>query len=528
MAQRFKEHQYLLIRRESRVVLGKRAVNLWLLVLVLVATFFSIAFSAGSMFYLDEKMNDPFTNWVNIHRDASLEKISILKYELEQDSVRERFLFDGVQTEIEASLDMISPSGTSPLFSTLYYENMGSDLIAAVLSQENVVHGVAIDPDSISEHSLGVIMTVDALEHLGFSRDQVPAFVNCQQYAYGADSLGFQMYGNYVCAPLPLLAVVKRLPMNKEVVASKYLYQQFADDSADKPFNMNNERYARELRFFIPEMVSDFDEGALANIPDTLRSSAIVRDAESAIQERLRSWKRGSIKTVYVGLPSTPIAVINSIERDILKRYSQQGVQRVYDYNESQQEYVSHEQRSTTSDDVISAHFVRLDSIRAFERYVKDVSELQIEMTQVNSKENFNAVSVMATILSAAMIIFSITCIIIFIANMLQSYFQKVKRNMGTFKAFGISTRELVCVYIVIIVGTVIVALSIALAIAWLTELLLPLCGFLKDGEYSYLLLWNAQTFRAVAIILIATIATVVLVMYRLLHQNPGDLIYDR
>ena len=63
----FKEHQYLLMRRESHVVLGRKAVNLWLLVLVLTATFFSIAFSEGSRSYLDEKMNDPFTNWVNIN-----------------------------------------------------------------------------------------------------------------------------------------------------------------------------------------------------------------------------------------------------------------------------------------------------------------------------------------------------------------------------------------------------------------------------------------------------------------------------
>ena len=190
-----------------------------------------------------------------------------------------------------------------------------------------------------------------------------------------------------------------------------------------------------------------------------------------------------------MGYPSTPIAVINAIERDIVNRYKEHGVQRVYDYVEGNTEIYT-EQRESTSDDVLSVHFVRLDSIRAFERYVKEVSELQIEMSQVNSKENFNAVSVMATILSAAMIVFSIICIIIFIANMLQNYFQKVKRNMGTFKAFGISTRELMGVYIVIIIGIVLAALAIALAVTWLMQLFLPLLGVMKDGEYSYFLLF--------------------------------------
>ena len=61
-----KEYLRLLALRESRVVLGHKYVNLWLLTIVLVATFVSIAFSNGSMIYLEEKMNDPFTNWVNV------------------------------------------------------------------------------------------------------------------------------------------------------------------------------------------------------------------------------------------------------------------------------------------------------------------------------------------------------------------------------------------------------------------------------------------------------------------------------
>jgi ABC-type antimicrobial peptide transport system permease subunit len=111
---------------------------------------------------------------------------------------------------------------------------------------------------------------------------------------------------------------------------------------------------------------------------------------------------------------------------------------------------------------------------------------------------------------------------------MLQSYFQKVHRNLGTFKAFGISTRELIRVYVAIIAGIVILALVIALGVTWLTELLLLLLGIMKDGEYSWLILWNPKTLWAVVIILVATLLSVLFVMRRLLQQTPGDLIYDR
>ena len=149
-------------------------------------------------------------------------------------------------------------------------------------------------------------------------------------------------------------------------------------------------------------------------------------------------------------------------------------------------------------------------------------------MTQVASKENFNAVSVMANILSWAMIVFALICIIMFVVNMLQSYFQKVKRNMGTFKAFGINSSELINVYVLILLAMIFSAVCVALGFTWLIELLLPLFGLLKDGEFNYLYLWNSKTMWAIVVIVVATIATVHIVMTRLLRQTPGDLIYDR
>ena len=56
----------LFIRRESRVVVGNRCVNLWVLTAMLVLTFLAIAFSNASLSYLKQKMDDPFTNWVNL------------------------------------------------------------------------------------------------------------------------------------------------------------------------------------------------------------------------------------------------------------------------------------------------------------------------------------------------------------------------------------------------------------------------------------------------------------------------------
>ena len=88
-----KEYLNLLAKREYKVVLGPHFVNLWLLVIVLVATFISISFSNGSMRYLSDKMNDPFTNWLNIEKEFDSESGELVSSE-EEDFADEDYDMD--------------------------------------------------------------------------------------------------------------------------------------------------------------------------------------------------------------------------------------------------------------------------------------------------------------------------------------------------------------------------------------------------------------------------------------------------
>lgn len=525
-----KEYQKLLMRREGSSVTGRHAVNLWLLVIVLTTTFLAIAFSAGSIAYLNEKMNDPFTNWVNISTFGTSKSegenyidISALKDTLNEESIRQRFGFDGWQTEVLSSINIDTKDGKSYFpCSTLYYEDMSSDLIKAVLSEENVVEQFAISPDSIGNSSIGLISTLENLEKLGYRIDDIPSYLGYHSHSPGADTLGFHITEtSYGRAPLPLLAVVRRLPMNMEMIGSKYLFMSYHSGSSHMPFNLNDRDYARELRFFVPDGMDFSQEKVNGILPSALRPYVSnVQQSEKRVQDRLHNWCKGKVWMVYLRDASVPYDEIGKIEQSILDAYASQKVDRVYYYKLDE----TYSSTSSLYDNIISVHFTRLDSIRAFESYVKRKAGFQIEITQVKSKENFNAVSVMAIVLSAAMLIFSIVSIIIFIVNMMQSYFQKVKRNLGTFKAFGLSTGGLIKVYVLIIMGIVCTALAIAMVIVWIIQTTLPL----RDGQFGYLQLWNEMTLWAVIIIIASALISVIIVMQRLLRQTPGDLIYDR
>ena len=211
---------------------------------------------------------------------------------------------------------------------------------------------------------------------------------------------------------------------------------------------------------------------------------------------------------------------IQEIDDMIADKYLSNDVSRVYDFDFSDS-YVS-------QISFVSVHFEDLDMIKDFEKYVKEQFYIEIEMSQVNAKENFNAVSIMANILSWAIVIFSIMCIVLFIVNLLQSYFQKVKRNLGTFKAFGISNAELIRVYVLIMSATVITATVLSFVSVYIVQSLLPLLGVVREESFNYLSIWSLKTLYAVIIVWISSVLTVYQVMSKLLSATPGDLIYDR
>ena len=146
-----KEYLKLLAQRESKVVLGKYYSNMWVLAIVFIATFVSIAFSNGSMIYLSEKMNDPFTNWVSIENQFDGEKISDLRSHIDGNyELMERYKFSGVQVESNIAVSMYKKGCKETIaLDVRSYSDLNSELMAAILSEDNVVYNAVIPSEKI-------------------------------------------------------------------------------------------------------------------------------------------------------------------------------------------------------------------------------------------------------------------------------------------------------------------------------------------------------------------------------------------
>ena len=512
----------LFVKREGKVVLGKHCSNLWLLCGVLFATFLAIAFSNASLNYLDYKMNDPFINWVDIENNFGDEDFAGFEYCLNQDDAKAQYHFRGYQTDKFRYPLFVTSSSDSRNLKCRYYADVKTQLVQAILDEDNVVDGCRIANEKLDNSSFGVIITHDALMNkLGYKKD-IPPFVRYRAYCdyEAADTYGAEVInGCFSDIPIPVLAVVKRLPNNMDIIATKHFYWQ---DNV-RSLNMNNPVYFYFYSFiyYLPKKVD------VAEFMEFLeRTTAEYTDLEfypndNELMPRMTGFADGRFVSLkYHYEEDSDFEANKQINDIVMKAYGDKGVVRVYDYEENP--------IIEDSDDFISVHFEDLDKISEFQEFARQNFRINIEMSQINTKENFNEVSIMANILSWTMIVFAIICIMLFVVNLLQSYFQKVKRNLGTFKAFGMSNLRLISVYLLILIATIGVAMVIALIAIVFLENVLPLFGLVKEGTFGYLTLWSGKTLCSVVVIILAFVFTVYVVMKRQLRHTPGDLIYDR
>ena len=514
---------YICLHLLGKEVLGKNGTILWILTVVLIATFLSIAFSEGSRIYLKYKMVDPFTNWVSIKNSTDKDQFNKFKEALKEEDNMSKFGYTSVQMDQTTNWNMegINDGKHGFYLSLRSFEDIESNIVKAIIDENNVVGKACVDSSHLNNNSLGIILSMDAAKLLGYTEENLPTYIHHMAHTEGADTLGIHADDlNFVRVPLPVLAVAKRLPENVDMVIGSFLYSQRENNVETLPFNFayHEKDYLHSLRYFVAEEIGKdlFSEKVSSVVPDSLQENLqIFEDTEIG---NMMPWKNGGLFLISIGSENFPRKVYQDIADKLYNEFNEELVTRIHKYDVIKRPY--------SNGTFISVEFKNQSHIRDFEQFAKSYG-VQLEMSKVESMENFNAVTVIARILSAAMVIFSIVCIIMFLVNMLQSYFQKVKRNLGTFKAFGMNTHELTKVYIIILISIVLVAIIMALITTWTIQGLLPVIGIEKEG-FNYLSIWNITTYIATIVILISTILTVIIVMTRMLSQTPGDLIYDR
>lgn len=503
---------WLFFVKEGAELSGRKKMNLiWLSIVFLVAVI-SVGFASASLSYLRFKMDDPFINWVDIvaQQNVGNDKKDLVKF-LNDSAVQKHYNFVDPQPNYVQSMffrvhgDQLNAPNDRQLEGRTIGGAIGinSPVLERILKEDNVVHKNRLP---YSDGELGLIITQEALRKIGYD-DKYPYFVqvsrsydlyDCRQLGLGDGLNGFYPVS------FPVYAIVKQLPgMYSFLFTSRFwndLHSQGATwDITDEE---NNEC-----------LLLCGTESAIGEIKEQIKD----KDVNISESDYCGSWAKLKCLKIEVNegdVPQCYSQMVSDLNIDNMSVYRIYNFSPVTNYYQANPSYYSIQMNS-------------LDSIRAFQEKLFNECGIKLDMTNVEAKENFSFVQKMGNILSVCIIVISIIFLCAFIYFLLRSHFQKIQKNLGTFKAFGISNRTLVWIYLSLMVSMLVLAFAIAFIVALVVAFVMSLFTCIEQG-YPWLDVSTWQNWVLFGVAVLASVVTTLLVTRKLLIQTPGDLIYQR
>jgi hypothetical protein len=543
MEQIHPDFKRLFFEKEGKELMGVGRRNLWILASIMLVTFTAIGFANGSLAYLEKKMSNPFISWVSIEvpwAKSEEKKLQEIFRDVESDELKAQYGYD--QFSSSKGFSCLMQTGSSQEFQRIRGRTLRPDdpLLGEILSENNFVSGFS--EGFRDEKDLGLIVTKRAMKKLGYSEEtilagEIPYLL--MQYSMPledsiAKKLGIQSDVDEERAiPIPINAVVEELPDLRDFVSTQYFQynKDASDNAAFSPehsknvlwYYFSNEDLAFEFWEKMQEFTNAEADQLFANLnpyvtrpgEDEFFLSENSQGYRTGITfENIRHWKE-----------------VDLLHDEIAQQewFQQHKPVRVYTYLTS-----PIPNTGPKAADYFSVNFLQLDKIRTFRDYFLEKHDIDIDIAQVESKENYNYVSRLTQIISLILIGLSVLSICLFVSNIFRQHLQKVSRNLGTFKAFGIDNSTLLSTYLrmigLLLLASIVISLvgSAIIGYAGGVRLLLSALGLsVEDGE-SYYKLFDFWTYFA--IVAVAIIA--ILVLYRtgnkILSKTPGDLIYSR
>jgi hypothetical protein len=180
----------------------------------------------------------------------------------------------------------------------------------------------------------------------------------------------------------------------------------------------------------------------------------------------------------------------------------------------------------------ITINFRDLDYVKTFSHVFKQRTEIELQLEKVQSLENYNFVTIMTNTIAYILMFFSFLSINIYIANLVYNHLNKIKTNLGTFKAFGIEIKSFynIMVFVFIFISELIALVigSIFGYLGGIKWLLRILAGLKIEDGFMFFFIHDWDTALLLVAMLFLSFLTSYLVINHIFSFSPGDLVYNR
>ncbi|MBK9733172.1 MAG: ATP-binding cassette domain-containing protein [Chitinophagaceae bacterium] len=524
--------------RESDALSGKHKVNFFLLCSIFLFSFIAIGFGNGSLRYLDSVLNSAFVNWLTIsipYQRANYEgSLKDITAEMNDPFNRANFDYDSVTAYSLSSIYLMGKDEVDSSFVKGRTFDVVRDrkfIEQELLSGKNLIEG----SNFRGKQDLAIIVTPKLLERFGYEPLSDHVLIT-----FPISDRDSSENGNKHM-PIPIRAIVKELPGKSSFACTEYFYKAYLM-GPESPFNPANQTDG--LDYFVESRDSVVAFKIHEVIMNMLKENETL-NAYSPIQPELPEKNIESLAKGYnlhIGFWSdvSSYKMFDTINNLILETEEmlpyRDIIRRTYFFG-----YVKDVSKNAQYADMLSVYFKSLDSVKTFADYVvktyntpvqiENGNSIEVDMSRVKDKENFNFLSNTVLILSYLIIMFGSVAVSLFIFNLLKMHLNKVKMNIGTFMAIGLGNKESRNIYFSIIslfiVAGIIVAFFLAWGLGYIIDYFLKQNIALEEGV-SYFNMFSLNTIFAIAIFLLSSMLVSWFTINRILSKSPGDLIYNR
>ncbi len=471
----------LFYKQEFKKLLGVRKYNLLILTSILLVGYFALSFLQNYIDNLRVEMENPYTNWVSLdipnHKVLEAEQI-ISSFEGE--SLREEYLLDTVTyyniQHIEAINEITKQSLGKLRIRSI---DTNSKLLERIMEENKIQVSQAE-----LENECWVIINPNIYGTDKRRKDNLFVSILDDKYTY-----------------LPIIGSADQLPDNCDVLVSEHmmgiLQLQCANHKLRPTTNTNNVKTLLRDSIEVEGFIKDFEEASGANVV----YSDIKR---KKINEFYYNWLTMSLDTFYD-------------QDEVYKFAKRKQVLPVTDF-----ECNSHKACKIEDPYYLTFNFNSLEKVGELQDYLEKKHGFLISLHDVKSKQNFVKVAKMAMSTSIIIVILSLSSIMLFLYHILESHITRIRKSIGTLKAFGLPNEKIIRSYSVICGKLFLYSSVIALVTLYIFQVITDRLSLDIISVYS-------------SVILFSWVASFVSIFFFcskilrfMLNKTPGDLIYKR
>jgi len=380
------------------------------------------------------------------------------------------------------------------------------------------------------------------LEKLGFEEGEEPGFLFFPRKQAGEEYL----------IPLPVIAIVDKIPESKFIGVNYFLCTSNFYDNFRK---LNNKFLIEENeRIKLLLTVTNQKSSSIDSVINTSFEIAfenVVKEALAKINDEdggIHEFGTVRQKIITSGLQEAlEISITNATstskefqeQKAFYDRLIQQTTIQHFLSEENGEKFKLYQSwfDNTLKDppqiarDFITVNFKGAGRILEFEEAFKDKTSIELDMAKVQSMNTFFKVSRITNLILFFLIAFSVVAIMLYIYSLMNLHIYKIRKNIGTLKAFG---AEVNSIFQALMISFVSFAVFLPAIIVIIIDLILYSITYFDDEAevigFSVVTALNSFLFLLITMFMIYAGAYFVYLNARKKYfaLNPSELIYSK